>query len=43
MINEQVNSGGEAYISNINNSTYAVVCLATGVILMRTWTGTAWQ
>ena len=43
MINEQVNSGGEAYISNINNSNYAVVCLATGVILMRTWTGTAWE
>jgi prepilin-type N-terminal cleavage/methylation domain-containing protein len=43
MINEQEKSGGEAYISNINNSTYAVVCLATGVILMRKWTGTAWE
>jgi len=43
MINEQVNSGGEAYISNIKNSTYAVVCLATGVILMKKWTGTAWE
>ena len=43
MINEQENSGGEAYISNSNNSTYAVVCLPTGVILMRTWTGAAWE
>jgi len=32
MINEQVDSGA-----------YAVVCLATGVILMRKWTGTAWE
>jgi len=43
MINEQANSGGEAYISNSNNSTYVVVCLSTGVILMRMWTGAAWE
>jgi prepilin-type N-terminal cleavage/methylation domain-containing protein len=36
-------TGGYVYLQNNRNKTYAVGALGTGVILMRTWTGTAWQ
>jgi len=36
-------TGGYVYLQNNRNNTYAVGALGTGVILMRTWTGTAWQ
>ena len=36
-------TGGYVYLQNNRNNTYAVGTLGTGVILMRTWTGTAWE
>jgi prepilin-type N-terminal cleavage/methylation domain-containing protein len=36
-------TGGYVYLQNNKNNTYAVGALGTGVILMRSWTGTAWQ
>jgi len=36
-------TGGYVYLQNNRNNTYAVGALGTGVILMRTWTGTAWE
>lgn len=36
-------TGGYVYLQNNKNNTYAVGALGTGVILMRTWTGAAWE
>jgi hypothetical protein len=36
-------TGGYVYLQNNRSNTYAVGALGTGVILMRRWTGTAWQ
>jgi prepilin-type N-terminal cleavage/methylation domain-containing protein len=36
-------TGGYVYLQNNRNNTYAVGALGTGVILMKTWTGTAWE
>jgi len=36
-------TGGYVYLQNNRNDTYAVGALGTGVILMRRWTGAAWQ
>jgi len=36
-------TGGYVYLQNSRNNTYAVGALGTGVILMRMWTGTAWE
>lgn len=36
-------TGGYVYLQNNRNNTYAVGALGTGVILMRMWTGTAWE
>jgi prepilin-type N-terminal cleavage/methylation domain-containing protein len=37
------NAEGYVYLQNENNATYAVGTLTTGLILMRKWTGTAWE
>jgi prepilin-type N-terminal cleavage/methylation domain-containing protein len=34
---------GYVYLQNEKNATYAVGALTTGLILMRKWTGTAWE
>jgi prepilin-type N-terminal cleavage/methylation domain-containing protein len=34
---------GYVYVQNQKNATYAVGSLTTGLILMRKWTGTAWE
>ena len=34
---------GYVYLQNKKNATYAVGALTTGLILMRKWTGTAWE
>jgi len=36
-------SEGYVYLQNQKNATYAVGALTTGLILMRKWTGTAWE
>jgi prepilin-type N-terminal cleavage/methylation domain-containing protein len=36
-------SEGYVYLQNEKNATYAVGALTTGLILMRKWTGTAWE
>ncbi len=36
-------TGGYVYLQNNKNNTYAVGALGTGVILMKKWTGTAWE
>jgi Tfp pilus assembly protein FimT len=36
-------SEGYVYLQNNKNVTYAVGSLKTGLILMRKWTGTAWE
>ena len=36
-------SEGYVYVQNEKNATYAVGALTTGLILMRKWTGTAWE
>jgi len=36
-------SEGYVYLQNSKNATYAVGSLTTGFILMRKWTGTAWE
>jgi len=35
--------GGYVYVQNNRNNTYAAGVWASGVIVMRRWTGTAWQ
>jgi len=37
------NAQGYVYLQNDKNATYAVGALTTGLILMRKWTGTAWE
>jgi len=36
-------SEGYVYLQNNKNTTYAVGALTTGLILMRKWTGAAWE
>jgi prepilin-type N-terminal cleavage/methylation domain-containing protein len=36
-------SQGYVYLQNDKNTTYAVGALTTGLILMRKWTGAAWE
>ena len=36
-------SQGYVYLQNQKNATYAVGALTTGYVLMRKWTGTAWE
>jgi len=36
-------TGGYVYLQNNKNNTYAVGALGSGVILMKKWTGTAWE
>jgi len=36
-------TGGYVYLQNNRSNTYAVGALGTGVILMRRWTGAAWE
>ena len=36
-------TGGYVYLQNNKNNTYAVGALGTGVILMKKWTGAAWE
>ena len=37
------NAQGYVYLQNDKNATYAVGALTTGLILMRKWTGAAWE
>jgi prepilin-type N-terminal cleavage/methylation domain-containing protein len=43
LINEQVNSGGEAYVSNTNNVTYAIGVGPSGVVTLQKWHNGAWE
>jgi prepilin-type N-terminal cleavage/methylation domain-containing protein len=43
MINEQVNSGGEVYLSNSNNVAYAMGVGPSGVITLQKWHNGAWE
>lgn len=43
MIDQQVDSGGEVYVSNSKNASYTVGALMSGVFYLRRWNGGAWR